>query len=1159
MRSNSRMLLNWSGLFVCLVLITTCKELEKSMLVSTDEATNILANSADLPGQIIDMGNGATQHGHYYGKTANTSTDHTSLGAPNSLSGFTSQVTNLEAGTKYYFKAYITDGQETVYGKEKSFTTLAATAPALTTTAITSITLTGAVSGGNITSDGGAPVTTRGVCWNSVTAPTTSNNKTTDATGTGTYSSTITGLTAGSTYFVRAYATNSAGTTYGNELTFNTTAASVPTLTTNAIAGISFNSALGGGNVITDGGSPVLAKGVCWSTSSAPSIINPKTSNGTGTGSFGSDISGLAPTTKYYVRAYATNLIGTAYGSEVSFTTSAAPVQLPVVTTVSPGNVTSISATSGGDVTSDGGATVTSRGVCWNTTGSPSAELLHTTNGNGNGSFISSITGLTPNLKYYVRAYAVNSVGTAYGNEYSFTTLSPSSAVLTTSAITSITKTTAISGGNITSDGGAAITARGVCWSLNQNPTLEDAFTVNDFSTGIFNSQLTNLSPGKTYYVRAYATNSTGTSYGSQVSFLTASDIPNVTTSAVGAVTATTAAVGGEVLDNNGSTTTTRGICYNLIGSPTIGDNVKSESGSIGTFNMSLTGLTPNTNYYVKAFATNGIGTAYGAQVGFVTPTTAATLTTTAVTSITTTSASSGGVITSDGGSAIQAKGVCWSISPNPVIPTSSQTNEGAGSVTYTSALTGLLPNTSYYIRAFVISGYGTAYGNELTFTTNSVSPTAPGAPTGVSAVGGDAKATVTFTAPASDGGSAITGYTAKANPGVISGTGTSSPIIINGLSNGTAYTITVTATNIIGTGPASSASNSITPSTVPGAPVIGTATGGNAVATVTFTVPVSDGGSVITGYTVTSNPGGFTGTGGTSPIDVTGLSNVAYTFTVTATNANGTGAPSSPSNAVTPTIVPTLTTTAISSITSSTASCGGNISSDGGALVSSRGVCWNTSSNPTIVLTTKTVDGTGTGSFTSSITGLSVGTTYYVRAYASNSAGTAYGSEISFTTPLTIGDSYQGGIVAYILVSGDPGYVPGENHGLIAALIDQGSNLKWSNGTALVTGAIATMIGTGNQNTTSIVASQGVGSYAAQSCADLGTGGYSDWYLPSKDELIKLQINQVSIGNFTSNGTYWSSSEIDIDKAWAKKFDTGIDQSNNKLGLSRVRAVRSF
>ncbi|MBK7134600.1 MAG: fibronectin type III domain-containing protein [Bacteroidales bacterium] len=198
------------------------------------------------------------------------------------------------------------------------------------------------------------------------------------------------------------------------------------------------------------------------------------------------------------------------------------------------------------------------------------------TDGSGTGPFASTITGLAPNTKYYVRAYAVNSVGTGYGNEYNFTTLSPSSAVITTSAVTSIAQTTATGGGNITSDGGSSITARGVCWSRNQNPTLADSYTTNDFGTGIFNSQLTNLSPGKTYYVRAYATNSTGTTYGNQVSFLTASDIPKVTTSAVGTVTATSAQVGGEVLDDNGSTAQQGVYAITLLEVHNL-DNIKSE------------------------------------------------------------------------------------------------------------------------------------------------------------------------------------------------------------------------------------------------------------------------------------------------------------------------------------------------------------------------------------------------------------------------------------------------------------------------------------------------------------------------------------------------------------------------------------------------------
>jgi uncharacterized protein (TIGR02145 family) len=166
----------------------------------------------------------------------------------------------------------------------------------------------------------------------------------------------------------------------------------------------------------------------------------------------------------------------------------------------------------------------------------------------------------------------------------------------------------------------------------------------------------------------------------------------------------------------------------------------------------------------------------------------------------------------------------------------------------------------------------------------------------------------VTFTPPASNGGSAITGYTVTSSSGGFTGTGSGSPITVSGLTNGNAYTFTVVATNIVGNSLASSASNSVTPSTVPGAPTIGTATEGDAQASVTFTAPVSNGGSAITGYIVTSSPGNFTGTGTSSPITVTGLANgTAYTFTVMASNANGNSLASSASNSVRPHTLSTI------------------------------------------------------------------------------------------------------------------------------------------------------------------------------------------------------------------------------------------------------------
>jgi hypothetical protein len=203
----------------------------------------------------------------------------------------------------------------------------------------------------------------------------------------------------------------------------------------------------------------------------------------------------------------------------------------------------------------------------------------------------------------------------------------------------------------------------------------------------------------------------------------------------------------------------------------------------------------------------------------------------------------------------------------------------------------------------------GLINGTSYTFTvkaTNAVTPaTVPGAPTGVSATAGDSQATVSFSAPSSNGGAAITSYTVISSPGGVTGSGAGSPITVTGLTNGTSYTFTVTATNSAGTGPASAASNAVTPAPAaspPGAPKSASATAGDGQATISFTAPSSDGGAPITSYTVTSSPGGVTGSGAGSPITVTGLTNgTSYTFTVTATNSAGTGPASAASNAVTP------------------------------------------------------------------------------------------------------------------------------------------------------------------------------------------------------------------------------------------------------------------
>jgi len=219
---------------------------------------------------------------------------------------------NVPVGTVLMYKA-------TTFWKD--FSNIVDGTPITTTLQVNCISTSTASSGGNITNQGDATVSAKGICWSTTSSPTLANNKTIDGNGIGIFSSTMTGLSVGTLYYARAYATNSIGTGYGEELNFKLSL--LPTLTTNNGTSISATSVLIGGNITNIGTSSVLARGVCWSTSANPTITNNKTNDGTGLGSFSSSITGLSLGTTYHVRAYASNNEGTAYGSDISFTTLA--------------------------------------------------------------------------------------------------------------------------------------------------------------------------------------------------------------------------------------------------------------------------------------------------------------------------------------------------------------------------------------------------------------------------------------------------------------------------------------------------------------------------------------------------------------------------------------------------------------------------------------------------------------------------------------------------------------------------------------------------------------------------------------------------------------------------------------------------------------------
>ena len=169
-------------------------------------------------------------------------------------------------------------------------------------------------------------------------------------------------------------------------------------------------------------------------------------------------------------------------------------------------------------------------------------------------------------------------------------------------------------------------------------------------------------------------------------------------------------------------------------------------------------------------------------------------------------------------------------------------------------------------------------------------------------------------------------------------------------------------------------------------------------------------------------------------------------------------------------------------------------------------------------------------------------------------------GGSASAVSSTTVGSSYAGGIVAYIFQNGDPGYVAGQTHGLIVASADQSAGTLWWNGSYVVTNASGTALGTGLSNTNTIITAQGnTGNYAAKLCRDYNGGGYTDWFLPSKDELNKICNNRATIGGF-GNYYYWTSSEVDLYEVhWQKLGDATTGTSPKSSNILYVRAVRYF
>jgi len=414
---------------VLLVLLMIGCEKEEATIsiptISSLSLTEITHNTALSGGTITtDGGSTINSKGVCWSKTTPPSISDFKTANGSGSSDFSSNLSDLSPATTYYLSAYAINSEGIAYGQVLTFKTSEAPiyTPELDTKAMLEITDTTAKSGGDILSDGGSEIIVVGVCWSTEDNPSIADDKTTNTTKSGSFSSNISGLLPDTTYYLSAYASNSEGTSYGDVVTFTTNKTIVaPTVTTTAISNITFDTALSGGEIVDDGGSEIIAKGICWSLTANPTVDDAKTISEVTTTSFISTLSPLSENTTYYVSAYATNSKGTSYGETLTFSTSKTIV-IPTVTTTAISNITFDTALSGGEIVDNGGSEIIAKGICWSLTANPTVDDSKTTNEVASENFVSTLSPLSTNTTYYVRAYAQNSKGIAYGASLSFTT-----------------------------------------------------------------------------------------------------------------------------------------------------------------------------------------------------------------------------------------------------------------------------------------------------------------------------------------------------------------------------------------------------------------------------------------------------------------------------------------------------------------------------------------------------------------------------------------------------------------------------------------------------------------------------------------------------------------------------------------------------------------
>jgi phosphodiesterase/alkaline phosphatase D-like protein len=697
---------------------TTTAPSGSSPLAITDPATGIGADFATLNGRVYTFSVSTTVTFEWGLDTnyGNTITADQSPVSSSALDPVTATLTGLATNTTYHYRVVASNINGTSYGLDMTFVIgSAGSSPSATTNAATGIGATAATLNGTVNANGMASTVTfeYGLDTSYGSSAAASPSPVSGSTDTA-VALTLTDLLPNTTYHFRVVATNTNGTTNGADMTY-TTLPLAPTATTLAASAVTTTGATLNGTVNANGSSTTVTFEYGLTTSYGTTVTADQSPvTGFTDAAVSAAISGLTNGITYHYRVVAVNAGGTIYGADMVFTAGTLP---PSATTDAASGIGTTSATLNGTVNANNeSTTVTFEYGETIAYGRTASAVQSPVAGSTNTAVNVTVSDLLPNVTYHFRVKAESVGGTTYGADMSFSTLAAPTA--TTNPATAVSTSGATLNGtvNANNDSTTVTFEYGTTLAYGTTVTADQSPVIGASSTAVSRA-ITGLSSDTTYHYRVVAQNSSGTTYGADMTLFTGTAPPTAATGTASSVGSTSATLNGTVNANNGSTTVTFEYGETTGYGRTATADQSPVTGSTDTaVSANVSSLNPNTTYHFRVVGQNASGTTYGADMTFATASAdTAVVVTAPVTGVTTSSAISGGDVTEEGNAPVTARGVCWSTAPAPTIADTC-TSDGTGAGPFTSNITGLTPGTTYYVRAYATNAFGTVYGNEIGF-----------------------------------------------------------------------------------------------------------------------------------------------------------------------------------------------------------------------------------------------------------------------------------------------------------------------------------------------------------------------------------------------------------------------------------------------------------